>query len=400
MNFKDQHSAATTVLAGVAIAGRNGSFDVTLADGQVQDIAPSQHPQTRVLTPLLADAHVHLDKTHTFARAGTSAQSLFEAIARMEADKPNWSAEDLYERASIALLEAWQSGVAAMRTHVDWMGQDTPLAWSVLKELRASWKGRIDLQLAALTPLDSLSDIAAHIAPIIKEDDGIMGAFVYRNDQIGRKLTDIFALSRHHDIGLDFHVDEGLETYAHGFDDIVRLTNASRNGPPVLCGHACSLSVRPSNEVAPILDLAAEAGVGLIALPTTNGYLQDNRPGRTPRHRGIAPIVEAKTAGMDVLLASDNVRDVFFPFGSYDLWDLYRTGVQMAHLDTDQWLGSVSTQAAAWCGSSACHDVEIGATANFIEFASSDLTEAISSPRVARNVWRNGTVIDPNEVPR
>ena len=80
---------------------------------------------------------------------------------------------------------------------------------------------------------------------------GVLGAFVYRNEHLPAKLERVFALALRHDLLLDFHVDEGLEPEAQGFDAIVALTARHGLAGRVLCGHACSLAVRPEAEVAP-----------------------------------------------------------------------------------------------------------------------------------------------------
>ncbi|MEP1610644.1 MAG: amidohydrolase family protein [Roseobacter sp.] len=380
-------------LKAVRIAGQTQAVDLLVSNGVIADISPTGTKAATLILPLMADAHVHLDKTFTVHRTGGGATSLFDAIDRMETDKSNWTDEDLFARGTRALETAWLHGIGAMRTHVDWMTPEVPQAWRVLSALRDTWRGRVDLQLASLSPIDVLADAADEIAAQVSASDGVFGAFIYRNDDLLRKIEHVFAVSSKHDLPLDFHVDEGLEEAAQGFDIIIENAGRRNDAPSVLCGHACSLSVRPADDVKRVLGAAAKAQVGLIVLPTTNSYLQDNQPGRTPRLRGIAPMHEAAAAGMDVLIGSDNVRDVFYPYGDYDLFDVFRGCIGMAHLDPAAWLPAISQRAVKWCDSSAIGDIAVGNPAHFISFDATDLDDALSRPNAIKCVCRDGVFI-------
>jgi cytosine deaminase len=395
------HAAApdrTLRLPGVGVAGLAGRHDIVVKDGVVADVVPAGPAVVETgagfVTPLLADAHVHLDKTHTIARirAGSPApiESLFDAIALMEEDRPNWTAADIRVRASRALEAAFAHGVGVVRSHVDWVSPDMPAAWPVLCELRKEWKGRVDLQIAALLRGDLVPEAGAEIAAQVRRDEAVFGAFFYRNADLATKVGTMFALAAHHDLKLDFHVDEGLEREADGLSLIIDATARFGMAGRVLCGHACSLSLRSEDEVKRIVDAGARAGVGLVVLPTTNLHLQDRGTGRTPRLRGLAPLKEARAAGMDVMIASDNVGDAFYPYGDYDPLSVLRLAVPVAHLEPDAWLDSITSLPARWCGSDLAMPIAKGMPADFIWHAATDMGDLISRPRSERIVYRRG----------
>jgi len=155
------------------------------------------------------------------------------------------------------------------------------------------------------------------------------------------------------------------------------------------------LGIRPEAEVARLLDRAAAAGVGLVVLPTCNAWLQDGAPGRTPRLRGLAPLHEARAAGVTVMIGSDNVRDGFYPFGDYDLFEVFRAAVPAAHLDPAAWLAAIGETPAVWMGRSL--DLREGGPADFIRIAATDPDDAVSRPRACREVWRGGRIIIDGE---
>ncbi|WP_225612153.1 amidohydrolase family protein [Paracoccus sp. PAR01] len=382
-----------TDLQGVRLAGRAGHWDLSVADGRIAGLRPSERNGGGLITPLFADPHVHLDKTYTLQRMPRRAGSLHDAIEMMAQDVPNWTPEDIRQRAQLALSRAFAHGTGRMRSHIDWHDDRPPAAWQVLVDLAQEWQGRIKLELASLTPLDAFATHGEAIARRIAASRGVLGAFVYRNDNLAEGVARVFDLAERFDLPLDFHVDEGTDPLAQGFDAILTETERRGLSGRVLCGHACALSVRPADEVGQLLDRAAAAGLGLVALPACNAWLQDATGVRTPRLRGIAPIREARAAGMQVMFGSDNVCDGFFPHGDYDPADAWRLAVLLGHLEPEDWLDAVTTLPAGWSGGAA--PLTEGAAADFIHFAVNNADELASRPTAGRTVWRDGNPIAP-----
>lgn len=387
----------TTSLSGVAIAGSAGHFDLTVSGGKVTSLAPSPSSDGGFITPLLADCHVHLDKTYTIGRirkAGSArVDSLFDAIDLMEKDRPHWTAEDLRARATKGLEAAYTAGVGTMRTHIDWTTPEVPVAWHVLNELKQEWQGRIHLETAALVRGDIVCNAGDGIAARVHQDGGVLGAFFYRNPNIAEAVEKMFELAIRNDLALDFHVDEGLDVEADGFSLIVDATKRHGMAGRVLCGHACSLSLRSDEDLARVLGAAAEAGTALVALPTSNLYLQDRIGGRSPRRRGLAPVKEARAAGMTVMLASDNVGDAFYPWGDYDPLSILRLAAPVAHVEPSTWIDAVTTLPAQWCGGASGMPLAVGDRADFILHAALDADDLVSRPQAQRVVYRDGRAL-------
>ncbi len=379
-------------LESVRIAGREGTWQISLAGGAISGLRRVDRPPEGLLTPLFADVHVHLDKTNTMDRVGRLANGLLEAIEATRADAVNWTREDLTRRAGDAMERAWRHGTGAMRSHVDWREPSVPLAWEVLSEMAGIWRGRVELQLASLLPLDDIERCGRDVARRVAADKGVFGAFVLANEDQARKISLAFDLAEEFGVPLDFHVDETLDDRVTGIDLIVAETARRGMAGQVLCGHCCALSRRPRNVVQALLERAADAGVGLVALPTSNAYLQDSNPGRTPVFRGLAPIQEARASGVETMLASDNCRDAFFPYGDYDMLEILRIGVLNARLNPHDWIDAVTDLPMKWLGQSA-HTIEVGAPADFIHFATPSVTDLIAQATTRRTVYRSGTAL-------
>jgi cytosine/creatinine deaminase len=299
------------------------------------------------------------------------------------------------------LQEAYASGSRALRTHLDWMGKDAPKSLAVFEQLRDKWRGKLTLQCVSLTPLDFFDteqtnafdseDLALEVAATNNTCDqsrgeaALLGAFVYRNERIYDKLQRVFDLALKNGLDLDFHVDEGLDADARGLKAIAELTIKNSMQGRVTCGHACSLAMQSDEDALATLKLCAQAGIHIVSLPSTNLYLQ-GAWNRTPIERGLTRLREARELGVSLSLATDNVADGFYPYGSYNLLTAWRLGVQAGHLSQPlDWLSSITSEPARamrlpWDGL-----VREGCSANdLLVVQATDARDLMNGPKIQR----------------
>ena len=380
-----------SIFRGIKVFGKSGYFDVTLSDGKFKSIVKSKKSKKGIIIPKLCDIHVHLDKTGTHKRINKKAKSLFEAIELMDKDKLIWSENDIYERANNAIQNAWENGTGFIRTHIDWIEEKTPIAWNVIKSLKKKWQDKVAIEMASLSPLDLLSLEGEKIGKIVSEDNSIFGAFVYRNENLQDKIKLVFEIANKFGLKLDFHVDEGLDKDANGIDYIIKYTKKFKMENRVLCSHACSLSIRDEKEAMEILEDASSAGIGLTCLPSTNLWLQDFSENRTPRFRGIAPIIEAKNLGIPVMIASDNCQDSFYPYGNHDLLSVFKLALISGHLDENNWFDSITHLPSEWMGFN--NKIQEGSEASFLKFNQSSISEIMTLSKNHFQIWEKGKLI-------
>lgn len=379
----------------VNIIGRPGVYDIEVKAGLINNLVKVEGLAKQVLVPTFGDIHVHLDKTYLIDRCSERVNNLGDAIRICSQAMVDSTFEDIKIRAARALRESFFHGVCAMRSHVNWHESNPPKAWIALQELADQWKGNVELQLASFTPLDLFEEIGEQIAERVAKDQQVLGAFVLRNDNIDTKIKYVFDLAEKYDLPLDFHVDESLDPRACGLDSIITEAEKRQIKGRVLCSHCCSLSQRPNKIMIDLLERAAEVDLGLVALPSTNLYLQDRELDRTPIMRGLAPIKEAYSLGVKTMLASDNCQDPFYPYGNYDPMDIFRTGVMVAHLDPNEWIGSITSLPRKWMGLYS-GELQTGQIADFILFEGKNLLNVLGRAGSSRKVYRNGKAIETN----
>ena len=376
--------------------------DLRLRNGRIDALTPQlEHsvdhnaPARMLALPPLVQAHAHLDKAFTAHRARASGPGLLPAIQAAIDDRAHWSETDLRERMERGLRASWDAGVAVLRTHIDWIDAEAPLAWSVAAELAQEWGDRLRLERVALVPLRFFADAAdaQQIAERVASPDGstVMGGFVHTSNWSPPALRHLLNSAQQQGLDIDLHIDEELHPQAQGLAAVAGWMSESKFEGHVICSHACALAAQPAAQALHTLDaLAKHARISLICLPSTNLLLQDARTGHTPLQRGLTLVHEARARGIAVLIGSDNVQDPFCHHGALDPLHALELGVFAAQLSHpfDQWTDSVCR--ADWLGrTNAAVRIAPGSRADLLCFAQAHpLTWPV--PGTERRMLRGG----------
>jgi len=366
--------------------------------GSVAGDLPVIDRQRRQVWPGLVDLHTHLDKGHILPRCPNPTGDFDGALAAVPFDRSaHWTAEDVGRRMEFALRCAYAHGTVAIRTHLDTVQDDPGRSWRALAPVRKAWAGRITIQPAALVAIKFYADpdYARDIADMVAAQEGVLGAVAYPVPDADILLDRVFRLAAERGLAVDMHVDESLDPAVAEVDRVLDAIERTGFTGPVTLGHLCSLSTRPEAETARSIDRMADLGVTAVSLPLCNIYLQDRTGGRSPRLRGLAPILEMAKRGVAVALASDNTRDPFHAFGDLDLMEVFRTAVRLGHLDlpVTPWPAAVARTAATAMGVDAGR-IATGAPADLVLFSARRFDELIARPQSDRIVIRRGRRID------
>lgn len=356
-----------------------------------------------MVLPCFVDAHTHLDKGHIWPRAANPDGTFAGALAAVAEDRArHWSTADMRARMTFALRAAYAYGTAAIRTHLDSVPEQIDISWPLFAEIREEWRGRIDLQAVSLCGIDGVVEegYLPRMAAIAKQFGGGLGCATYMTAGLAAGLDAMFRTALDAGLPLDFHVDETLDPAARSLrlvaEAAIRHGWARAGAGPILVGHCCSLSAQGEDEIARTLDLVAEAGLAVVSLPMCNMYLQDRRPGLTPRRRGVTLLHEMTARGIPVMVASDNTRDPFHAYGDLDMLETYREATRILHLDhpVGDWPRVMAAAPAAVCGFAGRGMIGAGRPADFVVCRGRTWTELLSRPQADRAVIRGGRAID------
>ncbi|MDY6781549.1 MAG: cytosine deaminase [Cyanobacteriota bacterium] len=380
--------------------------DLEISEGKIARIVPagtspeipSVDLKKGIILPCFVDVHTHLDKGQIWERSSNPDGRFESAIAACQKDAQQyWSAEDVYRRMEFDLKCAYAHGTKAIRTHIDSFGEQAEISFDVFKRLQQEWTNKIIFQAVSLVSLDYfLTPEGIKLADKVAEIGGVLGGVAYVNPQLDAQLDAIFSLVRERQLNLDFHVDENDNPDSICLKKVAETAIEHQFSGEIVCGHCCSLAVQPPKLVEETLNLVKQANIGIVSLPLCNLYLQDRKPQRTPRWRGVTLVHELKKYGIPVSFASDNCRDPFFGYGDHDVLEVFEQAVKIAHLDRphEDWIASVTRTPADLMGLSNVGRFKVGLPADLVLFKARYFSELLARHQRDRVVLRNGKAID------
>lgn len=380
-----------------------------IRSGKIEHILPAKESIPEGVDNLIAgagwvgfpgfiDAHVHLDKAHTWNRSPNRSGTFTEALEVLGKDKGNWTEDDLKQRANFALQSAYAYGTGAMRSHVDTGYEGCERTWSVLAETASRWSDKINLQLVSLCGIaDYSGSNGEYLADLpLKYGASALGGMPLMSDSLPAELDRLLALAAEREIGLDLHVDESGDPEAQCLHAIAEAVIRNEFPYPVLCGHCCSLALQSPDQQNETMARVKEAGLGIISLPLCNLYLQDRRSGsefpRSPTWRGLTLLRDFSNVGVPVACASDNVRDAFYAYGDLDMYEVFQYSIRLGHLDSELESAPkvVTTNPAEMMGLRDLGSVEVGKSGDLVLLRGESLSEVLSRPHPERRFIREG----------
>jgi cytosine/creatinine deaminase len=402
-------SAPKTAIADLAAPPRSEALvaaHVEIRAGRIasmlpaSEALPSDQPawdlRQGLVWPCFADCHTHLDKGQTWFRSPNPDGTFEGALKATEGDHRHWSTADLYPRMTFGLRCSYAHGTQAVRTHLDCLDGQEKVSFAVFDRLREEWRDRIALQAVCLVSMDYYDrPEAEQLADTVADYGGLLGGVIIPQPGLEAQIDRAFALAEARGLDLDFHVDESLDPKAEGLR-VVAETKLRRDFQgQVNCGHCCSLSVQTDERAQATLALLKSAGISVVSLPMCNLYLQDRRPGRMPRYRGVTLLPELRQFEVAVALASDNCRDAFFAYGDHDMVEVFTQAVRIGQLDRPigDWPQAVTRTPAQIMGLDGGL-IGVGRSADLVVFKARSLSELLARPGGDRAVLRQGNPID------
>jgi cytosine/creatinine deaminase len=382
--------------------------DLIIADGKIEAILP---PGTAakdlpfadmdqgMVFPTFVDMHTHLDKGHIWPRKPNATGDFMGALSAVKEDREaHWNAADVRARMEFSLQCAYAHGTSLIRTHLDSLAPQHRISYEVFSEVRAAWKGKIDLQAAALFPFDEITNptFFNDLIDVVKTHNGILGGVTQMVPDLDARLDLLFQAASAHGLDIDLHVDETQDASVLALKAVAEAKLRNSFEGSVVVGHCCSLTQQSDDVAKATIDLVAKAGLAVVSLPMCNMYLQDRYKGRTPRQRGVTLFHELTTAGVQTAVASDNTRDPFYAYGDLDCVEVLREAVRIIHLDhpLDTTARIVTRTPADILGRSDHGRIAVGAKADLVLFSARRWSEFLSRPQSNRIVVRAGKAFD------
>lgn len=374
-------------IGAVALPGRSGVFSLTLRDGLIAAVRPSEQPvePTWVAFPGLVNLHAHADRAFTVD--SFRPRSFSDALTASAAARAAFTVEDVAARALRLFERSVSHGVTRIRTHTDVDGIVELRSMLGVLSAKQQVAGKLDVEIVAFsTSKNDLAeaDASARLKDAVAMGANLIGASLNASANPAQALAALLDLAEATGLPVDLHLDEHLEPHRMLAGQVADAITARALQGRVTLSHLCVLSALNPKIAGELIKKLARAEVTVVALPETNLYLQERERGEEegPVRRGLAPIRELRAAGIEVRLGTDNVRDWFFPFGDADMLDTALVAAVAAHLDDEAEL------IAAICGGRRA--IEEGAAADLVLARGASFDDALARRSADRTVFKAG----------
>ena len=374
-------------------------IDVELADGLIARVIPAAGSRLpgdedlsgQVLMPSFAEPHAHLDKALTASRAPNPAGDLPGAIQAMKGIASTLTYADIVARAERALRLHLALGTTIVRTHVNVGGALGMRALTALIEVRERWRPLVDVQLVALASKPMAGQAGKDLRQALREGADVAGGCPHLDPDPDGAAGICLDAAGEAGLPIDLHMDETLNPHMLTLATLAGLVTRTGFPHQVTASHCVSLGVQEPRVQRRTAEAVAVAGIGVVALPQTNLYLQGrDHPAATPR--GLTAVAALRAAGVVVAAGGDNLRDPFHPVGRGDALEVAALMVTCAHLDPAAALESVTAAPRVILGLPAVR-IAPGYPADLVAMPAGDALEALGAATAQRTVWKAGHVV-------
>jgi cytosine/creatinine deaminase len=333
----------STFIEGTSLYGQ--PVNIRWHEGEIVGLSPIQDPMLLpqpgdemlsggMVTPPLAEPHVHLDAALLALRAPNQSGTLREGIANWSALRPGLTTGDVQSRAlqTAEMYASW--GCLRLRSHVDTGSLVAVEALLELKDILCS-QG-VELQVVAFPQEGILR------APGRRENweqavamgcDAVGGIphFERTAEEGWDSVRLVFELAERHDRSVDFHCDETDDPGSRNLEVVCAETSDRGWAGRVVAGHCTAMHSYPNPHAAKVIELVATSGVQVVANPLDNVVLQ-GRYDSYPKRRGMTRIDELWEAGATVGIGHDSVQDPWYPLGVANPMDAAHMAVHVGQL--------------------------------------------------------------------
>jgi cytosine/creatinine deaminase len=392
-------------ISNVTLPDRKGQWQVAIANGYIQEIAREIGTQTaetfdaqaKLLIPGLVDPHIHLDKALLLARYPAVSGTFTEAMQKTLQAKQEYTLEDIQFRGRKVIEKAIAFGTTAMRTHVEVDPIVELKSMEALLPLQEEYAWGITLQLAVfaqegITNQPGTIDLLRQAMAMGGE---AIGSAPYVDPDPVANIRLIFDLAQEFDRDVDFHLDF-LDDDAPLLLPIVIKETINRNWHHRVClGHMTKLAGLTPPELEAFIPQIKEAGIAILALPATDLYMMARGDTYNVR-RGVAPIDRLAESGVKVGLATNNVQNLFTPFGDGDVLKICTLLAQVLQLGTTashQLCLEMATSKAAEAIGIHDYGIAVGKVADLVLIAVDSVSEAIATTPIDRTTIKRGKIV-------
>ncbi len=355
----------------------------------------------RVVLPTFVESHIHLDKAFLEEREPNRSGTLEDAISITLALKKGVTEQDIMERAERTLRMCIRHGATWFRAQVEvdpivgLKGMEVALA------LREKYAGLADFQLVVFPQegIEQQPGTEDLMREAMRMGGDLVGAIPYNDLDAERHLDIVFGMAEAFGCGLDFHLDFADDPRVRNIESVAARTMAAGLQGRVAVGHLTSLGAMAPDDAARVIEKIFEAGISVLPLPATDLFL-GGRGEEPPRFRSLAPVKDLLSAGVNVAISSNNIRNAFTPSGRGDLLEIGLLLVHALHMsgasDRSHVPELFTTNGAKALGVEDGYGLRSGCAADFVVLDSVNFDDILIDQPEKRFVVKGGRIVVEN----
>ncbi|MEI7612613.1 MAG: amidohydrolase family protein [Betaproteobacteria bacterium] len=380
-------------------------MDVAIKHGKIADIGEklacygTQEIDAggRVMIPGLIESHLHLEKAFVMDRKPNRSGTLMEAIAVSAALKPTFTREDIEMRARRVLKQLIAYGSTHVRAHAEFDPAQGFTGFDTVLDLRREFHGLIDIQVVAFPQEGILKSPGtdAMMVEAMKKGADVVGGIPYNDTNANEHIDWVFRLAKDFDKDLDFHQDFRDDDDAMSIEYLARKTISEKYEGRVSVGHLTALAATRPERRNEIIALMRDAGISVMCLPATDMHLGGRKDEFNVR-RTITPVRALRDGGVNVCLATNNIRNAFTPYGTGDLLQIAALALPACHLggaDDQPTVLPMLTTNAARALRLPNYGIEIGKDADLVVLDTYRVADVILDQPVRSFVVKRGRIV-------
>lgn len=402
--------STTLKIENAALAGRHGHWSITMADGVITAVAPDLETIAektldaggKLVIPGLVDGHLHLDKALLLAQHPAQTGTFQEALEATGKLKQSFTIEDIQHRARRVIESEIAFGTTLMRSHVEVDPMLGLIALEALLPLKYDYGWGLTLQLAVfaqegITNQPGTVDLLRQ-AMVMGGD--VIGSAPYVDPNPDQNIRIIFDLAQEFDCDVDFHLDF-LDDDAPLLLPVVVEETLKRGWYGRVClGHMTKLAGLTPPVLQEMAAMLRDAGISVLALPATDLYMMARQDTHNIR-RGIAPIDQLMNWGVTAGIATNNVQNLFTPFGDGDVLKICTLMAQTLQLGTTQsHMQCLAMATAAKAIGVRNYGIAPGNVADLVIVDATSVSDAVGTAPVGRTTIKRGKIVSTTQVQR
>lgn len=354
------------------------------------------HGDGRVLIPGFVESHIHLDKALIADRLPNKSGTLLEAIEVTGKLKPTFTKEDIEERARKALKMLIKNGTTHIRTHSEFDPSQGFTGFETIMKLKEEFKHLIDIQVVAF-PQEGIFKALGTEEMMYKAMEmgaDVVGGIPYNDSPAKDHIDLVFEIAKKYNRPIDFHQDFKDDAEGITIEYVCEKTIKEGFEGRVSVGHLTSLGALPKEKLNPIIELMSKAKINVMSLPATDLHLGGRKDEYNVR-RAVTPVRALRDGGVNVCLATNNIRNAFTPYGNGDLVQIAMLAIPVSHLggadDLPTVLPMITTNPAKALGLKD-YGIEVGNNADLVLLDTKVVNESIIDIPDRLYVIKNGKV--------